>query len=62
MKSLWNKVQQLEGLIGTKDIDATTNRFLLDVVTKCKERHGDTRWLTPNQIKWLDGIYDRHFA
>jgi hypothetical protein len=61
VKSLWQKIQQLEGLIDTKDVNAETNRFLEKVVRVCKERSGDTTWLTDGQVEWLDDIYERHF-
>ena len=62
MKSLGAKIQQLEGLIDTKDVNEKTNAFLVKVVQGCKDRHGDTRWLSSGQVEWLDDIYKRHFG
>lgn len=62
MKSLAQKIAQLEGLIDTKDVNEKTNAFLVKVCQGCKDRRGDTRWLTPGQVEWLDDIYERHFA
>lgn len=62
MKSLAQKIAQLEGLIDTKDVDVKTNGFLLKVCRGVKDRKGDTRWLTEKQVEWLDDIYNRHFA
>ena len=62
MKSLGAKIQQLEGLIDTKDVNEKTNAFLVKVVQGWKDRHGDTRWLSSGQVEWLDDIYKRHFG
>mgnify|MGYP001614793807 CR=1 FL=1 len=62
MKSLAQKIAQLEGLIDTKDVDVKTNGFLLKVCRGVKDRKGDTRWLSEKQVEWLDDIFERNFA
>ena len=62
MKSLAQKIAQLEGLIDTKDVNENTNAFLLRVCRGMKGKNGDTRWLTEKQVEWLEDIYERHFA
>lgn len=62
MKSLWQKIQQLEGLVDTPDVDDQTNAFLKKVAGRCHGNAGDTRWLTEKQVQWLEDIYERHFA
>ena len=62
MKSLKQKIDQCEGLIGTKDINDSTAAFLTKVVNVTKARNGDTTWLSSGQVEWIEDIHDRHFA
>lgn len=64
MKSLLQKLQQLEGLIDTSDVSEWEQKFLKSVVVvgvaKCKM--GKTGFLTEKQLDVVERIYDKHFA
>lgn len=62
MKSLKQKIDQCEGLIGTKDISASTDAFLTKVVNVTKAKNGDTRWLTSGQVEYIESVWEEHFA
>lgn len=58
MKSIQQKIDQLEGLIDTKDVSAWESGFLVNVV----KAHREKRELTTKQVEILDRIHERHFA
>jgi len=62
MKSLKQKIDQCAGLIDTDDVDDKTSDFLRKCVNATADRRGDTRWMTPGQVEYLESVYRRHFA
>jgi hypothetical protein len=61
MKSLGAKINQLTGLVGTKDLTKWETEF----VNSVGRRTGDgehTQPLTDNQISKIEQLYDRHFG
>lgn len=61
MKSLGAKINQLAGLVGTKDLTKWETEFVSSVA----RRTGDgehTQPLTENQISKIEQLYDRHFG
>lgn len=61
MKSIAQKLKQLEVLIDTTDVDARTNAFLKDMVRITASNKG-TDWMSSLQAGWLHDLYERHFA
>lgn len=56
MKSVAQKVSQLEGLLGTKDISEWEEGFIQSLVDR-----GGTG-LTEKQLAVMDRIYSKHFG
>lgn len=62
MKSLQQKIQILEGLLGTKDITSWEDGFITGLVERLEASKGQVLKLSDNQIEKLDQIYAKHFA
>lgn len=60
MKSTAQKIQQCEGLLGTKDLSGWEEGFLRNIVAAQSE--GDAAVLSEKQLVVLDRIYEKHFA
>lgn len=59
MRSVRQMVDQLAGLIGTKDVNPWENGFLLNMV----EIRDDTkREYTSKQLELIERLHARHFA
>jgi hypothetical protein len=61
MKSIAQKLQQCEGLIGTKDVTDWESEFLGSVLERSNGGK-DTTTLTTRQVDVIEGIYRRNFA
>jgi hypothetical protein len=61
MKSLAQKLEQIEGLTDTKDVTDWENQFIKDVAARVK-RTGSTSVLSERQVETIDRIYGKHFA
>jgi hypothetical protein len=61
MKSLGQKIQQLDCLIGTKDVTAWESEFLQSVVDR-SDCGNDTAKLSAKQVEVAERIYEKHFA
>ncbi len=61
MKSLGQKIAQLEGLIGTRDVTSWEDGFIAGLVQRTNAGKDTTR-LTERQVEVAEKIYDRHFA
>lgn len=61
MKSVYQKIMQLEGLSGTKDVNNWEREFIDSVVTKV-HMHPNTAALSDKQVEIVDRIWSRHFA
>lgn len=59
--SLGQKLRQLEGLLGMRDISAWEERFITDMMKKSKNGYQTTN-LTGNQVEKISELYERHFA
>lgn len=53
-------VKQCEGLIGTKDVSAWENGFLIHVASVVADR--GTPALTANQVACVERLHKQHFA
>ena len=65
MKSLAMKIEQIEGLLGTKDVSDWETGFIESIVERCKanaQTIKDTRGLTSKQVEIVERIWGRHFA
>jgi len=65
MKSLAMKIDQIEGLAGTKDVSEWEDKFITDIAARCKanaQTIKDTRGLTPKQVEIVERIWAKHFA
>lgn len=61
MKSVGQKIQQLEGLLGTTDVTAWEGEFIAGIVERTENGAKTTR-LSERQVDVIDKIYDKHFA
>lgn len=61
MKSLGTKIQQCEGLLGTKDVNEWQDNFLRNMLD-LTNGGADTTRLSPKQAAIVEQIYERHFA
>ena len=60
--SIGTKVDQLDGLRGTRDINAWEQDFVTSVVARYQEAGNDTRGLSEKQVEIIDRIWRKHFA
>ena len=61
MKSLGQKIQQLDGLRGTSDITAWEESFIESIIEKTGNGH-HTMSLTEKQIDTVERLHGKHFA
>ena len=61
MKSIGQKVKQIGGLVGTKDINDWESRFIKSVVG-WSENGECTKVLSAKQVEVIERIYRKHFA
>ena len=61
MKSLRQKIEQVAGLVDTKDVTDWENGFLKNVLEASKGGVY-TAALSTRQVETLERIYDKHFA
>lgn len=61
MKTIGQMVQQLEGLLGTRDITAWEDDFIESVLAR-SQNGKDTRSLTAKQVETVERIWKKHFA
>ena len=62
MKSIAEKVFELEKLVGTTDLTAWENDFVKHVSRTVKAHDGDTRTLTGNQVEKVEELYEQHHS
>jgi hypothetical protein len=64
MVSMQSKLQALNGLIDTKDVDEKTNQFLKNVCPKglAAAKLGQVTGFSEAQTEWIENVYDRHFS
>lgn len=58
MVSIGTKIEQLTGMLGSKDLNNWEQGFVQNVST----RYAATRSLTDTQIEIVDRIWEKHFA
>lgn len=61
MKSLGQKIAQLEGLIDTRDVSPWESGFLRSIIEKTGAGKNTTA-LTDRQVEVAERIWARHFA
>ena len=59
--SIATKIQQLTGLLGTKDINGWEQGFI-ESVRGALPPHGQTTALSEAQVAKVEQIWERHFA
>ena len=65
VKSLATKIEQIDGLRGTKDISAWEDSFIASIIERVTENAQtikDTRGLTSKQVEIVERIFEKHFA
>ena len=60
-KSIRQKIQQLEGLLGTRDITEWEETFISDMVKKIKADDRTSK-LSSKQVDIIDRIHGKHFV
>lgn len=60
--SIGAKVEQIEGLIGTADLNSWEQSFVASIVERYKSSSHDTRDLSEKQVESIDRIWRKHFA
>jgi hypothetical protein len=60
--SIGSKVEQIEGLLGTGDLNAWEHTFVTDIVARYKAAGSDSRVLTEKQVDVIDRIWRKHFV
>jgi hypothetical protein len=60
VKSLGQKLEQLSGMLGTRDLSEWEEGFVSNVCQRCAD--GDTKHLTEKQVEVVERIYAKHFA
>lgn len=61
MKSLGAMIQQLDGLLNTRDLNAWENQFVTSLVLRTQQGR-DTSRLTERQVDRMTELYRKHFA
>lgn len=61
MKSIGQKIMQIEGLSGTSDVSEWESDFI-DSVWDKTERGKNTSGLSEKQVAIIERIYGKHFA
>jgi len=61
MKSLGQKITQLQGLVGTKDVTEWQSNFIASIGRQ-SDGGADTQRLTERQVKIIEEIWAIHFA
>jgi len=60
-KSIRQKIQQLEGLVDTKDVTDWENQFIKNMVEKIKPDSSTTK-LSSKEVDKIDQIHSKHFV
>jgi hypothetical protein len=60
MKSLWHKIQHLEGMINTVDFSSWESEFIRSIVQQCE--NGNTMRLSERQVERIELLHAKHFA
>lgn len=61
MKTLAQKIEQIDGLRDTDDLNAWENEFVGSIVSRFPANK-DTRAYSPKQVEIIDRIWGKHFA
>lgn len=61
MKSIGQKIRQIEGLLGTSAVTKWETEFI-ESISRQSEGGKSTLYLTEPQIHIVDRIYGKHFA
>ena len=61
MKSIAMKIDQIDGLRGTKDLTPWEDEFVTSIVERVAKSR-DTRVLSARQVEIVERIFERHFA
>jgi hypothetical protein len=61
MKSVGQKIMQVEGLLGTRAVNDWETGFIESIVASTRAGK-ETKHLTADQVQKIEQIYNRHFA
>jgi hypothetical protein len=56
------KVEQLDGLRDTNDLNDWEQRFVTSVVTSWLHNNKNTQHLTDKQVEKIEQLWEKHFA
>jgi hypothetical protein len=59
--SLGQKVRQLQGLLGTKDVKPSQEQFITDM-WQATQQGKKTSHLTGPQVEYIDGLWKKHYG
>lgn len=60
--SIGTKVEQIDGLRGTSDLNAWEESFVTSIVERYEAAKRDTQSFTEKQIDSIDRIWRKHFT
>lgn len=60
-KTIGQKIKQIEGLLGTKDVNEREAEFIENMVER-SNNGTRTSHLTSPQVIWIEKIWKRHYA
>lgn len=62
MASLGTMIEQLDGMLDTKDLTEWENDFVTSILERYLAAKKDTRNLTAKQVEIVERIWSKHFA
>lgn len=60
--SIGTKVEQIDGLRGTSDLNAWEQDFVTSIVDRYEAANKDTRGLSDKQVEIIERLWGKHFA
>lgn len=60
--SIGTKVEQIDGLRGTDDLNAREESFVTSIVERYEAAKRDTQGFTDKQVEAIDRIWSKHFT
>ncbi len=62
MKSIGQKLEKIEGLVGTKDLNPWEDEFVRNNLAKYRAAGNATSSLSGPVLDTIESIHDKHFA
>lgn len=60
--AIGTKVEQIDGLRGTSDLNAWEESFVTSIVERYETAKRDTQGFTEKQVEIIDRIWTKHFT